>query len=331
MQQNKPNLRIGWVAMRRKLLTQAKQENERIGVNNIEYISMFDHDPPKVDLMITDEGHHDATASCSTLHKRTNAKLFLGLTSTPFRTDRVKLCFEKIIRDYGVRFLIESGYLSSFRQFIIPNWKPETVAARYLAEPERWGKSIAYFWTEQECHQFQTLLLQKGIKCAVILGKTPFAQQERIYNQFESGDLKIVVNINLLTEGFDSPNLRTIWVRDASKLPTTQMAGRVLRKDPNDTTKIANIIQSEHTKFPYTKITKVNEEYSWQDNKWLSFRKNELIDRISSTTIQVLSNIQSDRVDIKSIGNIKLTKTGKLSFHKSYRRSSQTRSIDRYF
>src|SRR2546421_10380750 len=50
-------LRIGWVAMRRYLLDQARAENEqrRIGVN-AQFISMFDREPPtNLDVLIVDE------------------------------------------------------------------------------------------------------------------------------------------------------------------------------------------------------------------------------------------------------------------------------------
>src|SRR6476660_4491889 len=58
-------VRVGWVAMRRYLLDQARAENEgrRIGVNAA-YISMFDREPPTdVDMLIVDEAQHDAASS----------------------------------------------------------------------------------------------------------------------------------------------------------------------------------------------------------------------------------------------------------------------------
>jgi superfamily II DNA or RNA helicase len=130
-----PGIRFGWVAMRRKLLQQAEKENERIGVKDIYFVSMFDKNPPEADVLITDEAQHDAADTCLALHHNMKAKYFLGLTATPFRTDKIKLAFEKIISDCGVRYLIEQGYLSNFDQYIIPEWTPEFVAQRYLEDP----------------------------------------------------------------------------------------------------------------------------------------------------------------------------------------------------
>src|SRR5258707_10947585 len=55
--QEQMGLRAGWVAMRRYLLEQAREENEirRLGVQAC-YLSMFDRDPPTaLDLLVVDE------------------------------------------------------------------------------------------------------------------------------------------------------------------------------------------------------------------------------------------------------------------------------------
>ena len=98
-------LRVGWVAMRRYLLAQARAENEtrRIGVE-AEFLSMFDRDPPTgLDLLIVDEAQHDAAQSMAHLHQRIRPRFILGLSATPFRADRVKLCFDSRLKDAGMR------------------------------------------------------------------------------------------------------------------------------------------------------------------------------------------------------------------------------------
>ena len=48
LQQHILDLVVGWVAIRRNLLSQAEHENEKLGINveNIHYVSMFDKEPP---------------------------------------------------------------------------------------------------------------------------------------------------------------------------------------------------------------------------------------------------------------------------------------------
>src|SRR6056297_3087924 len=92
--------RVGWVAMRRNLLTQAAAENHRRGFGvELVPISMFTKEPPAVDLLIVDEAQHDAATSMANLHSTIRPRWTLGLSATPYRSDHVKLCFEHVIRD----------------------------------------------------------------------------------------------------------------------------------------------------------------------------------------------------------------------------------------
>jgi hypothetical protein len=275
------DMTFGWVAMRRKLLDQAQIENERVGVKDIKFVSMFDNDPPKCDLLVTDEAQHDSARTCANLHKTMGAKLSLGLTATPFRTDRVKLAYEKIIRDCGVRFLIEQGYLSPFHHYVMDEFTPASVGTMYLKDPDKWGKSVVYLRTQSECEQLEAMLTKGGVASAVLLGSHAQSEKDRMFDEFESGKLKVLINIYLLTEGFDAPDLKTAWVRDASKLPTIQMAGRCLRKDPNNPDKVAQIVQSHRPRtFPYSKIAKAMREYILIENEWYGLEPGPEVDRL---------------------------------------------------
>jgi superfamily II DNA or RNA helicase len=275
------DMTFGWVAMRRKLLEQAQAENERIGVTDIKFVSMFDNNPPKCDLMVTDEAQHDSARTCADLHKVTGARLSLGMTATPFRTDRIKLGYEKIIRDCGVRFLIEQGYLSPFRHFIMDEFTPTSVTSLFLQDPEKWGKSVIYMRTQAECEHVANALNKGGVPAAVLLGSHPLSMRNEMFDDFENGKLQALVNIYLLTEGFDAPDLKTAWVRDASKLPTIQMAGRCLRKDPNDPSKVAQIVQSHKPlAYPYSKVAKASCEYILINNEWYGLEPGPEVDAL---------------------------------------------------
>ena len=93
--------RAGWTAMRRHLLTQAEAENRRgVGFEHIRYFSTFDSDPPTdIDVLFSDEAHHTASETATSLCNRLRPKVQIGLSATPIRTDRMKLCFSRVIRD----------------------------------------------------------------------------------------------------------------------------------------------------------------------------------------------------------------------------------------
>lgn len=290
--QETQKLTFAWGAMRRKLLKQAIEENESVGVKDIKFFSMFDKekDLPKCDLIVTDEAQHDAAATCANVHKVCGAKWSLGLTATPFRTDRMKLAYEKIITDCGVRFLIEQGYLSNFNQYVVNKWTPEEVTMRFIAEKEKWGKSVMFFNDKQLCYQANEILLAAGVRSAVITGACSQKEQDFMYDQFDNGELQVLINIFLLTEGFDAPDLQTVFVRDSIKGPVMQMAGRALRKDPKNPAKIANIVQSEDTHWPYSKTARAKMEYVWDADasEWRSITPGRQVSIVAQNVIDMM-------------------------------------------
>ena len=140
--QEQLGMRVVWAAMRRNLLAQANRENLARGFGvNLQTVSMFDKNPPRGDLLVVDEAQHDATTSMASLHAAVAPAKVLGLSATPWRADRLGLCFERTVRDAGIRQLVLEGYLSPFAHYTIPEWSPAAVAETWLREPARWGRS----------------------------------------------------------------------------------------------------------------------------------------------------------------------------------------------
>ncbi len=287
LQEAVPDLAVGWVAMRRNLLSQAMGENLGKGINvqNVHMVSMFDRSPEallehkrkggKVALVV-DEAQHDAANSMTHLHNILEPEYILGLSATPFRQDRMKLCFDKVIKDAGIHQLIQDGFLSKFDHFTIPNWAPETVAQHYLADPKRWGKSLFYFVNLEQCFQMAGILKSNGIVCDVVTGDTDVESQ---LAAFREGHIPALINCMKLTEGFDEPTLQTAWVRDSGKGPTMQMAGRAFRKHPSLRAK--QVVQSKQTKWPIIRTALPDQQYVWQDSDWLSLKVNPKLNLIN--------------------------------------------------
>ena len=278
--QQQTGAKIGWVAMRRNLLDQVRAENARHGFDvDLRTISMFDRDPPTdMDLLVADEGHHAAANSCVHLQNVIRPRWILGLTATPFRTDRVKLCFDAVVRDAGIHQLIQDGYLSPYEHYTIPEWEPSQLADFYCADPERWGKSIVYFHSVEECVRLHAMLRARGIASDVVTGST---DRESQLAAFRAGKLRVLVNCMVLAEGFDDPSLRTVWVRPSGKGPTIQMAGRVLRPF-GDT--IKQIVQCRQTRHPFTKTARPRRSFLWHGDQWRSLEINPRINLCHQNT-----------------------------------------------
>ncbi len=281
---------IGWVAMRRNLLSQAQQENHARGFNiDLKTISMFDKNPPQVDMLIVDEAQHDAAMSMANLHCSIEPKKILGLTATPFRTDRIKLCFDKVIKDAGIHQLIQDGYLSRYHHYTIPEYTPESVAQFYLREARKWGKTLVFFHRLVQCEACHRLLTAGGARAEVVTARTNREQQ---IADFAVGRIDVLVNMAILTEGFDCPSLATVFCRPSGRACTIQMGGRVFRK--HQPLPFKQVVQCRRTRHPFVRTALADEQYSWSGEQWLSLQLNRHIESISDRARQAIARSRTE-------------------------------------
>ena len=287
-------MKVVWTAMRRNLLAQAELENRQRGFNvDIRFVSMFSKTPPQADLLIVDEAQHDATQSMSSLHAAVGATKVLGLSATPFRTDRCGLCFERIVRDAGIRQLILDGYLSPYAHYTIASYSPAVVAATYLREPSRWGRTLIFFRTLAECRECAGRLAAAGVATEIVCGSS---DREAQIDRFLAGGVRVILSVSVLAEGFDCPTLETVFCRPASRGPTVQMAGRVLRRV--GTIPHKNIVQCADTKHPFTGTAPPAVQYVATGEAWRSIGLNTTIDEASARMLELL--VRMSRADARS-------------------------------
>ena len=288
--QEKLGVRVGWVAMRRNLLAQAKAENEEKGIGaEIQYLSMFEKEPPEnLDMLIADEAHHDSCSSMAHIHNAVKPRFVLGLTGTPYRSDRLQLSFEKVIKDAGIATLIQDGYLSTYHHYTIPKYTPEILVDFYCREPVRWGRSLAYFHTLDECYRADALFKERGVRSDVVTGSS---DRESQLEAFQAGILDVLLNCMVLSEGFNYPALQTVFARPSIRGVTVQMCGRVLRKFPALAHK--QIVQCQRTHWPFPRTAPPAQQFAWTDGSWRSLQVNPKIDEVNRRVLHALASIQT--------------------------------------
>lgn len=86
----------------------------------------------------------------------------------------------------------------------------------------------------EESQTIEGVLSRAGIRAAHIDGKTPKRERETILSAFQSGEIRVVTNVGVLTTGFDFPALDgVILARPTMSLPLYyQMVGRGVRCAP---------------------------------------------------------------------------------------------------
>lgn len=277
--------RVGWVAMRRNLLTQAAAENvrRRFGLE-MQPISMFEKNPPDVELLVIDEAQHDAATSMANLHSAIQPRWTLGLSATPYRADRIKLCFDQVIQDIGIGQLIADGFLSPYHHYTIPEYSPQSVADLLTGDSEKWGRSLVFFHRREQCYELHRLLEQAGISSDVVTAAT---NRERQLDAFDAGETQVLINMAILTEGFDCPELKTVFCRPSGKGCTIQMAGRVLRKSSCLPAK--QVVQCRKTRHPMLKTAMAQEQYIWSRDGWRSITVNKQLDAITRNSRAIIA------------------------------------------
>jgi superfamily II DNA or RNA helicase len=306
-------MRVVWTAMRRNLLAQVERENRDRGFGvDLLTVSMFDRNPPRGDLLIVDEAQHDATRSMASLHAAVGSRKVLGLSATPWRADRLGLCFERSVRDAGIRQLVLDGYLSPFAHYTIETYSPESVAATFLREPARWGRTLAFFRTIAECRACAGLLAAAGVPSEVVTGSS---DREAQVERFEAGACRVILSVAVLAEGFDCPELETVFCRPSSRGPAVQMAGRVLRRAEGVPHK--SIVQCKATGHPFTATAPPLVQYVEAEEGWRSIGLNDRVERTTSRMLDLLVRLSNGESREGSKG---VEKAGEPAFARGVRR-----------
>lgn len=277
-------VRVSWVACRRHILDQTREVNDEYFHCDIQFVSVFASSFPAADFVVLDEAHHEATVSCLKMYESSQNSRTLGLSATPLRSDKMKLSFRSTVRCKSIREFIEMGVLSPIHSYKIPRWNAEELARIYCESPDQWGKSLVFFSTIHECREFCELVKQEGITCDVV---SAHSNRDAQLEAFFNNQLQVIANVAVLTEGFDVPSLQSVFVRDASQLPTIQMVGRGLRKAEGK--KFCNIIQSSNTSYPVEKIADPVQSFRYMKSRWLScYGDTEAVQEMVSITTSLL-------------------------------------------
>jgi superfamily II DNA or RNA helicase len=95
-------------------------------------------------------------------------------------------------------------------------------------------KTIVFTPTVEAARAFAEAFRREDVQVAVVWGSMPTEERRLILKQFESGEIDVIVNCMVLTEGYDEPSASCAIIARPTKSAAlyVQMVGRVLRKYP---------------------------------------------------------------------------------------------------
>lgn len=246
-----------------------KQLGEPITVAGIQSIRKHADKVGHVDLVIVDEAHlisHKNEGGYRTFIdalKVFNPNLrVIGLTATPYRLGHGMITegealFDDLIEPTSIEELVSKGYLAPLRskgtdlklstegvhkrggEFIESELQ---AAVNTMSQNERIVREVIARGTDRKSWLFfctgvdhaltmRMVLEEHGIKAACVLGETPKVEREKILERFKAGELRAITNAEVLTTGFDYPDIDLIAMCRPTMSPGlyVQMAGRGMR------------------------------------------------------------------------------------------------------
>lgn len=227
-----------------------------LGRNNTPRILEYPKDYFKA--IIIDEAHHAAAQSYRRVIDYFNSPYILGVTATPQRSDSTRLTdvFQEIVYYKSIQDLIEDGWLSPLVGYRVKTktdiTKVEIQHGEYnqsqledeINNPERNAcivasynnlanatKAIVFAAGVDHAQSLFSAFAKNGTSVRIILGTTPPEERAQILSDFKSGEVMVLINVGVLTEGFDEPSLQTIIIAKPTRstLLYTQIVGRGTR------------------------------------------------------------------------------------------------------
>ena len=276
--------KVLWIAHRDELLKQAKStaqkhsakheltdfEQRFIFATNNTCKQILKEQHKEIGYIVIDEAHHAAASTYLTLFEYTEIPI-LGLTATPSRHDNQPLPFERESYSIGIPELIERGILLKPNIISIPGGKYQVSSfdsdelEQLNCDPrnkkilgcieenyEKFNKVVIFAATKQHGKDILKLLQGSGISkhyehLSYIDGESNSdgkPRQDFIAAEKARGR-SIVVNVQILTEGYDDPKIDCVFIAapTKSKLFYMQAAGRALRINPENSEKVAHIVE----------------------------------------------------------------------------------------
>lgn len=220
-------------------------------------------------FIIIDEAHHTCANTWDRVYHHFPDALVLGLTATPVRADGQGLhkYYEKIVHGPSITSLIDQGWLTPFKYYapkteidlsgvsISMGDYDKKELAKVIDKPKITGdvvenylkysnrkRAIVFAVNIEHSNHIINAFKAHGIPAKHVDGSTPTNERDKAVDDFTKGNLMVLSNVGLFSEGFDVPGIETvIVVRPTHSLSLhLQMIGRALRLAPCKTH--ANII-----------------------------------------------------------------------------------------
>lgn len=215
-------------------------------------------------MIVIDEAHHALAKTYKEMWERFPKAKFLGLTATPCRLNGKGFTdlFDVLVQSWSVPEFISKGRLATYdfvsiksdgvtqrlidslqkrgadgdyqnkEMDMLLNKKPSIERLyRSLEEFGKDRKGIVYAINISHAQKITKLYQEHGVKAIAIDSKTLATERQLDIEAFKKGDIQVLVNVDIFSEGFDCPDVEFVQLArpTLSLAKYLQMVGRGLR------------------------------------------------------------------------------------------------------
>lgn len=215
-------------------------------------------------MIVIDEAHHALAKTYKEMWERFPNAKFLGLTATPCRLNGKGFTdlFDVLVQSWSVPEFISKGRLATYDFVSI---KSDGVTQRLIDSLQKRGadgdyqnkemdmllnkkpsidrlyqslkefgkdrKGIVYAINISHAQKITKLYQEHGVKAIAIDSRTPATERQQDIEAFKKGDIQVLVNVDIFSEGFDCPDVEFVQLArpTLSLAKYLQMVGRGLR------------------------------------------------------------------------------------------------------
>ena len=237
----KNNNRVMFLIHRKEVLDQAVKTFNEQGVNpSLLTAGMVQTLTRRVDklavpnVILVDEAHHALAKSYQRILSKFPKAIVLLFTATPHRTGRMQLdqIADDIIVGQSIHELTDKGFLAPFRYFQPPSdfdskllkrsstgdftneSMQQAMSTKIFGHIVKQYKRIAdgmqavvYTYSIDSAVEIARKFNSEGISAIEVDGTTSKEKRALAVRKFREQEIKILVNVNLFTEGVDLPNV----------------------------------------------------------------------------------------------------------------------------
>lgn len=232
-----------------KTFTSCGVDMELVHIGMVQTVTRHLGDEPKPAVIIIDEAHHSCAASYMRIVGRFRDAYLIGFTATPVRvgTGGLGRVFNALVESVSTRWLIDNHFLAPYRYYSVKLADTSALHTRHgefvaeetaalMERPKIYGetvesyrkladgcRAIVYCASIKASHETAESFRRNGVAAVHLDGTTPDALRKKTVENFRSGTVRVLCNVDLFGEGFDVPDCECVILLRPTKSLTVHI------------------------------------------------------------------------------------------------------------